>query len=180
MAGLADLLHKEHFPLATCKAYLILESILSWTLYCIPEASFFTWGAGYPSGESEAGDMSHRWWRRRMGYWHLDFPGDFKSPGLRRRLTRGIWSRCSSCVSCDWLTVTRSPNRSPRYGFPKLVTSRLCKESRLLGQTNFNFRTTGNMFLKDLNKNPTKGFWPIMSRIYWPTLRLKLLSQCNF
>ena len=44
----------------------------------------------------------------------------------------------------------------------------------------FNFRTTGNMFLKDLNKNPTKGFWPIMSRIYWPTLRLKLLSQCNF
>ena len=57
--------------------------------------SFFHLGSGIPlrrirSWPPRGGDMSHRWWRRRMGYWHLDFPGDFKSPGLRRRLTRGI------------------------------------------------------------------------------------------
>ena len=138
------------------------------------EASFFHLGSGIPLQTlrgwlARGGEMCHRWWRRRIGYWHLDFPGDFKTPGLRRRPTTGRRSRCSSCVSCDWLTVTRSTSRSPTNWFPKLIADQrnICNNLWLVrcARTAFflvkNIETLGPqaiMYLQALDKNPTKGF----------------------
>ena len=111
----------------SCFAFIVWKfaQIVKYIAQLCAEASF-SHGSGIPLRTIIywlpcGGEMSHWWWRRRIGYWHLDFPGDFKSPGLRRRPTRGRWSHGSSYISCDWLTVTRSPNRSPRSGLTKLI-----------------------------------------------------------
>ena len=130
------------------------------------EASFFTWGAGYPSGESEAGRLVAAIWATAGGAGGWDI---------------GILTFQEILSLLDWEEDQQGEYEVAAVAVYHVIGWQLQGHQTdhqdmvfqnlwLVGCARtvvfvFNFRTTGNVFLKDLNKNPTKGFWPIMSRI---------------